>query len=110
MIAVKDNQPKLNHYIQATAVSKKPLSRYVATEKTRNRITTRTVEVFDNLTGINPAWTGIKSLIRVERIGTRGGKQYHEIVCYISSLVRTAFIICLWNSRSLEYRKLLALG
>jgi predicted transposase YbfD/YdcC len=42
------------------------------------------------LNGIDPQWTQIKSLIRVERVGTRGGKQYHEIVCYISSLISTA--------------------
>lgn len=48
------------------------------------------MEVFHDLNGIDPQWTGIKSLIRVERAGTRGGKQSHEIVCYISSLIRTA--------------------
>ncbi len=42
------------------------------------------------MNGIDPAWTGIKSLIRVERVGTRGGKKYHEIICYISSLICTA--------------------
>lgn len=42
------------------------------------------------MNGIDPQWAGIKSLIRVERVGTRGGKQYHQIVCYISSLIGTA--------------------
>jgi predicted transposase YbfD/YdcC len=53
-------------------------------------LTTRTVEVFHDLDGIDPEWTGIKSLIKVERVGTRKGKKYHEIVCYVSSLIRTA--------------------
>lgn len=72
------------------AANTKPTSRYIATEKTRDRFTTRTVEVFHDLNGIDPQWTGIQSLIRVERVGTRKGKQYHEIVCYISSLICTA--------------------
>ncbi len=28
--------------------------------------------------------------LKVERVGTRKGKKYHEIICYISSLMRTA--------------------
>ena len=90
VIAVKDNQPKLHRHIQRVTATNKPASRYIATEKTRDRFTTRTAEVFHDLNGIDPGWTGIKSLIRVERVGTRGGKQYHEVVCYISSLKSTA--------------------
>ncbi|MEH2421108.1 MAG: ISAs1 family transposase [Nostoc sp.] len=90
VIAVKKNQPKLHRHIQRIAAFQKPTSRYVATEKTRNRVTTLTREVFHDLNGINPQWIGIKSLIRVERVGIRAGKQYHEIVCYISSLIGTA--------------------
>ncbi len=90
MIAVKENQPKLHSHIQHIAATQKPNSRVIETEKTRDRLTTRTVEVFHDVNGIDPAWTGIKSLIRVERIGTRKGKKYHEIVCYISSLICTA--------------------
>ena len=51
---------------------------------------TRTVEVFNDLTGISKEWTGLESLIKVERIGTRAGKPYHQVVYYISSLVRSA--------------------
>ncbi len=90
MIAVKENQPKLDRHIHNVAAKTKPTSRYIATEKTRDRLTKRTVEVFHDLDGIDPKWIGIKSLIRVERVGTRGGKQYHDIACYISSLICTA--------------------
>ncbi|MBD2597039.1 ISAs1 family transposase [Nostoc spongiaeforme FACHB-130] len=90
VIAVKENQPKLHRHIQSVAAKTKPTSRYIATEKTRDRLTKRTVEVFHDLNGIDPKWIGIKSLIRVERVGTRGGKQYHDIACYISSLICTA--------------------
>jgi predicted transposase YbfD/YdcC len=90
VIAVKDNQPKLHRHLQRIAAFHKPKSRYIQTEKTKNRLTTRTVEVFDDLNGIDRSWVGIKSLIRVERNGTRGGQPYHEVVCYISSLINPA--------------------
>jgi predicted transposase YbfD/YdcC len=87
VIAVKDNQPKLHSHIKRIASMKKPRSRVIETEKTRDRFTTRIVEVFDDVSGIDPEWTGIKSLIKVERYGTRKGNKYHEIVCYISTLM-----------------------
>jgi predicted transposase YbfD/YdcC len=71
-------------------MSKRPTSRDRQIERTRDRVTQRTVSVFHDLIGIAPDWKGIKSLIKVERVGTRAGKKYHEIVCYISSLIRTA--------------------
>ena len=90
MIAVKDNQPKLHNHIKRIAAMRKPTSRVIETEKIRDRLTTRIVEVFHDVSGIDPEWIGIKSLIKVERYGTRKGKKYHEIVCYISSLICTA--------------------
>jgi len=90
VIAVKDNQPTLHKHIQHTAATKKPASQDVSLERTRDRVTQRTVSVFHELIGISPAWTGIKSLIKVERVGTRAGKKYHEIICYVSSLMRIA--------------------
>ncbi|MEI2581242.1 ISAs1 family transposase [Scytonema sp. PRP1] len=90
MIAVKDNQPTLHRYIKRIAALRKPVSRHLETEKTRDRFITRSVEVFNDLTGISPQWTGIKSLIRVERVGTRTGKAYRQVVHYISSIVSTA--------------------
>jgi hypothetical protein len=73
VIAVKDNQPKLHNHIQRISELIKPTSRDIETETIRDRLTTRTVEVFHDLNGIDPEWTGIKSLIRVERIGTLKG-------------------------------------
>jgi hypothetical protein len=77
VIAVKDNQPKLHRHIQRIAAQTKPTSCYIETEETRNRLATRTVEVFHDLDGIELSWVGIKSLIRVERTGTRAGKPYY---------------------------------
>jgi predicted transposase YbfD/YdcC len=87
VMAVKDNQPKLHSHIKRIAAMIKPKSRVIETEKTRDRFTTRIVEVYHDVSGIDPEWMGIKSLIKVERYGTRKGKKYHEIVCYISSLI-----------------------
>lgn len=56
------------------------------TQRTRNRVTTRTVQVFNHLTCIHHQWVGLKSLIKVERTGTRAGKPYHQVAYYISSL------------------------
>ncbi|MBD2604040.1 hypothetical protein H6G81_05730 [Scytonema hofmannii FACHB-248] len=57
----------------------------MATERTRDRVTTRTVEVFNDLNGISREWVGLKSLLKVERTGTRAGKAYHQVAYYISS-------------------------
>ena len=73
-IAVKANQKNLYWQIRHNTENSKPKSRYITTEKNRNRVTTRTIEVFHNLTGISPEWVGLESLIKVERIGTRAGK------------------------------------
>jgi predicted transposase YbfD/YdcC len=90
VIAVKKNQSKLHAHIQNIADIKRPASRDVSIERTRDRVTQRTVSVFHNLIGIPSGWSGIKSLIKVERVGTRNGKKYHEIICYISSMMQTA--------------------
>lgn len=89
-IAVKANQKNLHRQIRHNTENSKPTSRHISAERTRNRVTTRTVEVFNDLTGISKEWTGKKSLIKVERIGTRAAKPYHQVVYYISSLVRSA--------------------
>ena len=90
VIAVKGNQQNLYRQIQHNTANTRPTSRYIATERTRNRVTTRTVEVFEALTSLTSQWMGLKSLIKVERIGTRAGKPYHQIAYYISSLVSSA--------------------
>ena len=84
------NQKNLYCQITKNTDNSKPTSRYITAEKTRNRFTTRTVEVFHNLTGISPEWAGLKSLIKVERNGIRAGKPYHQLAYYISSLVYSA--------------------
>jgi predicted transposase YbfD/YdcC len=90
VIAVKGNQKDLYRQLRLKTENTPAASRYIATERTRNRVTTRKVQVFHDLTGISHEWIGLKSLIKVERTGTRGGKHYHQVAYYISSLVRDA--------------------
>ncbi len=77
--------------IQHTTHHQAPNSIHVSSERSRDRVTQRTVSVFDDLTGIDADWHGIRRLIRVERIGTRHGKPYHHLAFYISSLAASAY-------------------
>lgn len=86
LIAVKRNQPLLHCQIQHNTTHSKPTSQYTATERTRNRVTNRTVQVFHDLTGISHQWVALQSLIKVARTGTRAGKSYQQVAYYISSL------------------------
>lgn len=64
---------------------------WVQEERTRDRRTTRTVQVF-SVPEAKPytLWAGLRSVVRVERSGTRGKKPYHETVFYISSHTASA--------------------
>lgn len=55
------------------------------TEQTRDRQTQRTVSVLNRVDGIESDWHGVQRLVRVERLGTRAGKPYHETMFYLSS-------------------------
>lgn len=86
MIAVKGNQKRLYAQIQLITEQATALSLDITTERRSDRVTTRTVSVFDDLTGISCEWLGLARLVKVERLGTRAGKPYHQIAYYISSL------------------------
>lgn len=51
VIAVKGNQPKLYHELQAASRENKPALRFTDVEKNRNRVTCRIVSVFDDIRG-----------------------------------------------------------
>jgi predicted transposase YbfD/YdcC len=86
VIAVKGNQKHLYRQIQLTTEQAIPISVDITTERRSGRVTTRTVSVFDELTGINCEWVGLARLVKVERTGTRAGQPYEQIAYYISSL------------------------
>ena len=90
VIALKSNQKRLYEQIQLTTEQATPLSVDITTERRSDRLTTRTVSVFDNLTGIDSEWVGLACLVKVERFGTRAAKPYHQIAYYISSLCLSA--------------------
>ncbi len=90
LITVKGNQPRLLRQLKTIAEAQKPCERFVDIEKNRGRTTCRLVSVFAHLPGIDFDWLGAKSLIQVERIGIRSGKQYLQTNYYISSLVSKA--------------------
>ncbi|KAB8320876.1 hypothetical protein SD81_004855 [Tolypothrix campylonemoides VB511288] len=91
----------MHRQIRCNTDNAKPTSRYISNERTRNRATTRTVQVFNDLTGISQEWAGLNSLIKIERIGTRAGKAYHQVAYYISSLVHSAVDFAIVNSDAL---------
>lgn len=76
IVTVKDNQPRLLAQLHSLAKLQLPCERFVDVEQTRGRTTCRIVNVFANLDGIDLDWMGLQSLIQVERIGIRAGKQY----------------------------------
>lgn len=86
VIPVKENQPLLRASIINITETNDPSSTSLQEEKVRDRQTTRKVSVFQRNKKINHHWKSVKTVIKVERNGTRGGKPYDEVVYYISSL------------------------
>jgi hypothetical protein len=58
VIAVKGNQKRLHEQIKLTTEQRLPISLDITTERRSDRVTTRTVSVFDDLNGISYDWTG----------------------------------------------------
>ena len=79
----------MHRQIQHTTDNSKPIGTSQQKELETDLQHVRSV-VFHDLTGISQGWTGLKSLIKVERIGTRAGIAYHQVAYYISSLVKSA--------------------
>ena len=60
VITVKGNQPRLFQKLQAASAENQPVQRFTDVEKTRNRVTCRIINVFDDISGIDCDWEGIK--------------------------------------------------
>ncbi|NEN88313.1 MAG: ISAs1 family transposase [Okeania sp. SIO3H1] len=86
LIKVKKNQPKLYEQIEQQVKSTQVVKRYVDEEKTRDRYTTRIVEVFNIPANILDVWKGAGSVIRVKRSSNRGSKLVESISYYLCSL------------------------
>ncbi len=70
-------------------------------EKTRDRNTSRHIEVFEPPAQLDPLWIGVGSVIKVERSGTRGHEPYHSISYYLCSLSPQSRRERRWYSRTL---------
>ena len=91
VIGVKGNQPKLLEQLKKNTEEEKGLvDTDELKEKNRGRYEERTCRVYDNLEGIDTEkWSGLKSLIKVERMVTIKEKKTLEIAYFISSLPAT---------------------
>lgn len=95
VVKVKRNQRKLYEKIEQHSQEQTPVKTSNTEEKTRDRQSSRIVKVFERPADIDPKWTEVKSVIRVERIGTRAGVAYQRIGYYLSSLEPTSARIAL---------------
>lgn len=59
-------------------------------ELSRNRLVTRQVRVYACADKLEPAWSGIRSAICLEQVGTRAGEPYHQRRWFSSSLRASA--------------------
>jgi predicted transposase YbfD/YdcC len=85
LIAVKQNQPTLYRTIELTAQTQTALSHASSLDSSHGRIVERSVSVFAAPVAILTKWIGVKSVIRVNRTGTRAEKPFTETVYYLSS-------------------------
>ncbi|MEG4990088.1 ISAs1 family transposase [Microcoleus sp. BR0-C5] len=91
IIALKGNQKNLlKHAVKITA-NEPPRSQAQSVDISHGRNIVRKVSVFDIPPMVSQSfekskWSKITSLIKVERSGTRGKKDYEHLAYYISSL------------------------
>ena len=92
---VKRNQKILHRQIEFQTLNTIPINRFEQSEKTRNRLTHRTVEIFEPPLNLAPCWIGACSVVRIFRSGTRGNHDYESDsdTYYISSLPPTSGLI-----------------
>jgi predicted transposase YbfD/YdcC len=86
IIGVKGNQKNLYKQIQETIEQEVPVDIDISYENSRGRKEKRISELYKNLNNISSVWTGLKSIIKIERVVERDNKNTSEIAYYISSL------------------------
>jgi len=74
LLQVKGNQKNLLKQLKTNTAASKPTGSYFSEEKNRGRIENRLVEIYDDLSGISPEWTGISRIVHVHRYGWRHEK------------------------------------
>ncbi len=95
LVVVKRNQISLHKQIELHASNTTPIGHFQQTEKTRNRLINRTIEVFTPPNSIDSCWVGVNCIIKIFRSGTRGDRDYQSPTptYYISSLSSTSSLI-----------------
>ena len=92
---VKRNQKTLHRQIELHASNVKPTRCYQQTEKTRNRLINRKIEVFTAPSNLDSRWVGVNCVVKIFRSGTRGDHHYESPThtYYLSSLAPTSSLI-----------------
>lgn len=89
IVQVKGNQPKLLEQVQKnTAEANRCMDSSVSVTTKRGRTETRSVFIYNDISGISPDWTALRRLIRVERHVLSAGKETFETAYYISDIRR----------------------
>ena len=85
----------MHQQIESQTINTTAIGCFEQTEKTRNRLTHRTVEVFSPPLNLDEHWTKVSSVVKVFRSGTRGNHDYESdsATYYISSLPPTSALI-----------------
>lgn len=106
MIALKGNQPKLAQALKDCHTTTEALSQAHQVDTTHQRQVHRQAWVYQAPTFLQQHWKGLRSLIWVERWGTRKGRPFHEQVGYVSDLELSAeeFLVHIQQHWGIENR------
>ncbi|MBW4541448.1 MAG: ISAs1 family transposase [Myxacorys chilensis ATA2-1-KO14] len=96
LIALKGNQGKLFQSLLTMRLEQPAQQIWQAHEVSRNRTITRTVRVYPCSGRLEPMWSGIRTAICIDQMGTRAGKPYHQRRWFISSLSASAAQFAHW--------------
>jgi predicted transposase YbfD/YdcC len=95
LIAVKGNQPKLMQQFQSACAEMTPHSQTVELDNSHGRQVERTTRVFAAPPALATTWPQARSLVVVERQGTREGQTFATISYYLTSLNLSAMAAAL---------------
>lgn len=90
LVCAKANQPKLYQAIEAAWQQGDAWSCYEYTQQGHGRTVHRRVQVYHPSPQLKAQWSGLASLVVVERAGTRAHQPFREHQYYISSLITPA--------------------
>lgn len=85
LVAVKGNQGRLYEHLQTYFECLNPTAEYTHSTRGRGRDEHRCIKVYQPVGIAVQEWEAIRSVLCVQRWGTRKGKEYHNTAYYISS-------------------------